>query len=87
MQRRVAVIASAAFLVPAAGVAALVAQAADPSGGRHTDGRNGQRFVGYWMGIDPLDGGDSRRAIARETVTRRNGEPVDEIVFHRVSAR
>ena len=22
-----------------------------------------RRFVGYWMGIDPLDGGDSRRGI------------------------
>jgi hypothetical protein len=22
-------------------------------------------FVGYWMGIDPLDGGDSRRGITR----------------------
>lgn len=25
----------------------------------------GRRFIGYWMGIDPLDGGDSRRGITR----------------------
>ena len=113
-----------------------------------------RQFVGYWMGIDPLDGGDSRRGITvndnrtfsvigrdtaftlcdgtdraiitaddakitvsalvsdnlvinctnnnsnvklkvrydvidknilRETVTTQNGDPVDKIIFHRVS--
>jgi len=33
----------------------------------HDHGSQGdaRRFVGYWMGIDPLDGGDSRRGITR----------------------
>ena len=61
------------------------------------------------MGIDPLDGGDSRRGITRrsgprlavigrdtvftlcdgtdrETLTTQSGDPVDKIIFHRVSA-
>lgn len=115
-----------------------------------------RRFAGYWMGIDPLDGGDSRRGITRkaggrfaligrdtvftlcdgtdraivtagdlavsgsslvsddflisctnnnstirlkvrydvigrniirETLTTQGGEPVDKIIFHRVSER
>jgi hypothetical protein len=25
----------------------------------------GSRFVGYWMGTDPVDGGDSRRGFTR----------------------
>jgi hypothetical protein len=137
-------------LLLAAGSAVLVAEAADGS-----KGPRGGQFVGYWMGIDPLDGGDSRRGITpdddrtlaiigrdtvftlcddtdraivtaddarlvgsalvsddlvitctndgsvvrlkvrydlidrnivRETVTTQDGGPVDEIIFHRVSA-
>ncbi len=26
----------------------------------------GEAFQGYWMGIDPLDGGDSRRSIVQQ---------------------
>jgi hypothetical protein len=26
-----------------------------------------KRFIGYWMGVDPLDGGDSRRGITRNS--------------------
>ena len=26
-------------------------------------GRAGQGFQGYWMGVDPVDGGDSRRSL------------------------
>jgi hypothetical protein len=26
-------------------------------------GKTGPKFEGYWMGIDPLDGGDSRRSL------------------------
>src|SRR5262249_2785596 len=37
----------------------LVAQAANVSSGP----QSGRQFVGYWMGIDPLDGGDVRRGI------------------------
>jgi hypothetical protein len=142
------IIASAVLLL-AAGSAVLVAEAADGS-----KGPRGGQFVGYWMGIDPLDGGDSRRGITRndngtfsligrdtvftlcdetdravvvaddftasgsslasddvrltctnngntlvlrirydvvekniihETVTSTSGDPIDEIVFHRVS--
>jgi hypothetical protein len=149
MKRRL-VIVSTAVVVAAAASVALVGQAAGTSSG-HKVGQ----FVGYWMGIDPLDGGDSRRGITpnegrtfsligrdtvftlcddtdraivtagdltvrgsklvsddfvisctntgvtvrlkvryevvdrnivREKLTSQTGEPVDEILFHRVSA-
>ena len=60
MQRRLVIVVSTVLLV----AAALVGQAAGKSGGheqRH--GSAARQFVGYWMGIDPLDGGDSRRGI------------------------
>lgn len=63
MQRRLAITASAALLVPGLLAAALVAHAADARGGRPADHGARAQFVGYWMGIDPLDGGDSRRGI------------------------
>jgi hypothetical protein len=154
MRRRLVVIVFAALLLLATGTATLVAQAAGTSGGRDSGhGPAGAQFVGYWMGIDPLDGGDSRRGITpngdgtlsvigrdtvftlcdntdraivtvddatvsggalvsdkfvitcsntkstvrlkvrydvieknivRETVTSQAGDPVDEIIFHRV---
>jgi hypothetical protein len=28
-------------------------------------GRPAEAFLGYWMGVDPLDGGDSRRSLVR----------------------
>jgi hypothetical protein len=157
MHRRFAIIASAVFLAAGVGSAALVAQAANTSGGHNArHGPSARQFVGYWMGIDPLDGGDSRRGITRnsdrrfsmigrdtvftlcdgtdraiirandftpvgsalasdnviitctnngstvklkiryevidrnilrEIVTSQTGEPVDEIIFHRVSER
>jgi hypothetical protein len=145
------------LLIAGAAIAALVAQAANTSSGQKA-GRapSARQFVGYWMGIDPLDGGDSRRGITRnrngtfsvigrdtvftlcdgtdraivtlsdaavvdsrlvsdnllirctndgstvrlkvrydvlgrnivrETVTSQAGEPVDKIIFHRVSER
>jgi hypothetical protein len=149
MKRRL-VIVSTAVVVAAAASVALVGQAAGTS-----SGHKGGQFVGYWMGIDPLDGGDSRRGITpnedrtfsligrdtvftlcddtdraivtagdltvrgsklvsddfvisctntgvtvrlkvryevvdrnivREKLTSQTGEPVDEILFHRVSA-
>jgi hypothetical protein len=152
MRLRLAIIVSAVVLVGGVG-SALVAQAADNSSG-HKARTGARQFVGYWMGIDPLDGGDSRRGITRnddrtfsvigrdtvftlcdgtdraivtvsdavvagsalvsddlvitctnnqstvrlkvrydvidrnivrETVTSQAGEPVDEIIFHRVS--
>jgi hypothetical protein len=157
MHRRLAIVASAAVLVFGAGWATLVANASNGSRAATPHDRTGAReFVGYWMGIDPLDGGDSRRGITRnedgtfsmigrdtvftlcdgtdraivtgegavvtdgalvsddvmitctntqaevalkirydvidrnilrETVTTPAGEPVDEIIFHRVSQR
>ena len=155
MKRLLAVAVSAA-LVAAAASAALVANAASTGGpsARHVPAA--RQFVGYWMGIDPLDGGDSRRGITRkgggrfavigrdtvftlcdgtdraivtvddatpsgralvsdnfvisctnngqtislklrydvvgrniirETLTTQSGDPVDRIIFHRVSAR
>jgi hypothetical protein len=155
MKRQLAVSVSAAMLLAAAGSAALVARAADTSTGAR-DPVSARQFVGYWMGIDPLDGGDSRRGITRkhggtfavigrdtvftlcdgtdraivtvgdavvsgsalvsdnlviactnsgstvrlklrydvvernvirETLTTEGGDPVDKIIFHRVSAR
>ena len=53
-----------AAVIAAAGSATFIAQAANRSHG--AGGRQGAHtFVGYWMGIDPLDGGDSRRGITR----------------------
>jgi len=156
MRRRLAIIVFAALLLPAVGTVTLVAQAGTRSSGRDSGrGPGAQQFVGYWMGIDPLDGGDSRRGITpngdgtlsvigrdtvftlcdntdraivtvddatvsggalvsdnfvitcsntkstvrlkvrydviennivRETVTSQAGDPVDEIIFHRVGA-
>ena len=148
MRRHLTIMGSALFVVAVSAV--LVAQAANDSGGP----QSARQFVGYWMGIDPLDGGDSRRGITRnpggafsvigrdtvftlcdgtdraivtvdeatvagsalvsddfvitctgdgpivhlkvrydvidrnvvrETLTSQSGEPVDEIIFHRVS--
>lgn len=157
MRLRLAIIASAVLLTLGSGSAVLVARAADTSSGHKARGTWGARqFVGFWMGIDPLDGGDSRRGITRnadrtfsvigrdtvftlcdgtdraiitaddavvagsalasddlvihctnnnstvrlkvrydvidrnivrETVTSQGGERVDQIIFHRVSAR
>jgi len=155
-RRLVIIIASAAVLVLGAGWAALVAQASKrPRDGSGHDRTGARQFVGYWMGIDPLDGGDARRGITRnddgtfavigrdtvftlcdgtdraivtvddarlsggalvsdnfvisctnngqtislklrydvvdrniisETLTTQSGDPVDKIIFHRVSA-
>ena len=151
MRRRLVLIVSATLVVATAGSVVLgAASASSKQVARKPDAR---QFVGYWMGIDPLDGGDSRRGITtddagrfsmigrdtvftlcddtdralitgtgsiagsalvfddvvlacfgngqkleltvryepldehalREVVTTRGGNPVDEIVFHRVS--
>ena len=66
MKRQLVLVVTAAALVVGGGVAALVANAAGTSSGskpRHVQAA--RQFVGYWMGIDPLDGGDSRRGITR----------------------
>jgi hypothetical protein len=47
-----------ALLFVAALVAVLVARVwAQPSG------KSTREFQGYWMGVDPVDGGDSRRSL------------------------
>jgi hypothetical protein len=63
MQLHRVIIVSAVLLLAGAGSAALVSQAASGDQARH--GSDARKFVGYWMGIDPLDGGDSRRGITR----------------------
>jgi hypothetical protein len=152
MRRRLLIIVSAALVVVATG-SVVVAHTASASSAKTAAKPKARQFVGYWMGIDPLDGGDSRRGITvdeaghfsvigrdtvftlcddtdralitgtgeivesalvfddvvlecfghgerldltvhfeplgehilREVVTTRTGDPVDEIVFHRVS--
>jgi hypothetical protein len=62
MKRQLVILGCA--VVAAAGSATFVAQAANRSHG--AGGRQGAHtYVGYWMGVDPLDGGDSRRGITR----------------------
>lgn len=66
MRGRVEVILSAVLAVVALGSIGLVAHAADASSERKAPtARAARQFVGYWMGIDPLDGGDSRRGITK----------------------
>ena len=55
MRRRLTII-IALFLVAGLGPAFFVAQATNESG---RDAQSARQFVGYWMGVDPLDGGDS----------------------------
>ena len=59
MRRRLTIIIPVVFLVAGLGSAVLVAQAGNEQGGQ----QSARQFVGYWMGIDPLDGGDVRRGI------------------------
>jgi hypothetical protein len=156
MRRRFVFIVSAVLAVAALGSAALASRAANaPDADKAPSVPKARQFVGYWMGIDPLDGGDSRRGITRNDdrtfsivgrdtvftlcdgtdraivtvndavvagsalvsdelritclrdgstvllevryevvdpnivreVTTQDGEPVDEIIFHRVSER
>jgi hypothetical protein len=35
--------------------------------GKQPSAAAAKRFIGYWMGVDPLDGGDSRRGITRNS--------------------
>jgi hypothetical protein len=53
-----------AAIVVAVVAGAVLARAADASGSHsNSSPRAARQYVGYWVGIDPLDGGDSRRAI------------------------
>jgi hypothetical protein len=62
---RLAVIASAVVIAAGVGLGVFLAHAdaSSPEKGGH--GPGAQQFVGYWMGIDPLDGGDTRRGITK----------------------
>ena len=64
--RRCLIIVSAVLSVALVGSAILVALSASASGEHQArTAWEARQFVGYWMGIDPLDGGDSRRGITR----------------------
>jgi len=72
MRLRLVLIISAAVLVPGVGTATLVARAANASGGHEArHGPGARQFVGYWMGIDPLDGA-TRAAGSRRTTMERS---------------
>ena len=62
MRRRLLIIVSAMLIVAAAG-SVVLAHAASASGKQAAAKAKARQFVGYWMGIDPLDGGDARRGI------------------------
>jgi hypothetical protein len=68
MRRRLVLAISAAVLLAAgAASAALAVHSSGAPGDAQSGSRSsGRQFVGYWMGIDPLDGGDSRRGITRD---------------------
>jgi len=64
--RRCLIIVSAVLSVALVGSAILVAPSASASGEHQArTAWKARQFVGYWMGIDPLDGGDSRRGITK----------------------
>jgi hypothetical protein len=55
-----------AFLCVAVLAVAFVAHIwAQPPTGRPT-GRSTSGFQGYWMGVDPVDGGDARRSLIQQ---------------------
>ena len=64
--RRCLIVVSAVLSVALVGSAILVAPSASASGEHQArTAWEARQFVGYWMGIDPLDGGDSRRGITK----------------------
>jgi hypothetical protein len=64
MSRKVFPIVSAAIIVVAVVAGGVLARAAGADGSHNSsNARASRQYVGYWFGIDPLDGGDSRRAI------------------------
>jgi len=66
MRSRLVLSVSVVLLLAGVGSAIFVARAANASsGGQQRPAPSARQFVGYWMGIDPLDGGDARRAITR----------------------
>jgi hypothetical protein len=69
MRRRLLIIVSAALIVVPAG-SVVLAHTANASGKQADKEAKARQFVGYWMGIDPLDGGDARRGITVDDAGR-----------------
>jgi hypothetical protein len=68
MRGRVHVILAVAVVAIVTVLVGVLTYSADASSERpDSNGRAAREFVGYWMGIDPLDGGDSRRGITVDT--------------------
>jgi hypothetical protein len=68
MRRRLHVILAVAVVAVVTVLVGVLTYTADASSERpDPTGRTARQFVGYWMGIDPLDGGDSRRGITVDT--------------------
>jgi hypothetical protein len=65
MRRRLVVIVSAVLAVAFVGSAILIAQSANALSEHQARKGIARQLVGYWIGIDPLDGGDSRRGFTR----------------------
>ena len=64
LRRRQAIIILAALLAAGLSSTLFLTRATSASTGGESHGAvKARTFVGYWMGIDPLDGGDSRRGI------------------------
>ena len=64
MRRLRAIIVVAALLAAGLSSTVFLTRATSAStGGESRSAVKARTFVGYWMGIDPLDGGDSRRGI------------------------
>jgi hypothetical protein len=66
MHRRLVIVVVAALLLVAGIGSVALGAASASSGSQGGKGQDARPFVGYWMGIDPLDGGDSRRGITRD---------------------
>jgi hypothetical protein len=65
MRRRLYAILAVSAAVFAIAAAGLAAASDNDSGGPPARAAKAKVFVGYWMGVDPVDGGDSRRAFTR----------------------
>ncbi|MGH6903490.1 MAG: hypothetical protein ACREIR_12210 [Geminicoccaceae bacterium] len=65
MRRRLVIIVSAVLSVAFVGSAILIAQSANALSEHQARKSIARQLVGYWIGTDPLDGGDSRRGFTR----------------------
>jgi hypothetical protein len=65
IMRRLYVIVAAAVAVIALVSVGLVSASGTDSTTSTAKKAKADLFVGYWMGVDPVDGGDSRRGFTR----------------------